>query len=562
MGLWELILRNAAAAALLLLLALGLFRLLGERAQVRAIAGVVAVVLLVLVYNYVIPGNYGILDELHLEKDYLLEDPRLATFLLDFAVIVASVAAAGAILRKRATAIVPTIGVLTAIFTVQLTVSALKSDWSTFSAETTAEAEGLPAESEAIHRFSKNGVNILLVVADMFNGNYIDRLIQEYPEYREKLDGFTWYSNTLAISSTTVTSMPSILAGYKYAPEAMNEIPGKGYDKYEGAVRDFVDVMIAQGFDSSIMDLSYMDLPALSQKYQGKLRTSSSNSYIGYWKKTTGYAAKEGVGSGKNRLLVMVTLFQSAPVMLKSAIYDNGSWLIFRKSYQLRKMAEKTAKLYAHLDLLSELSSTADQGNTFKLLHTQFTHEPFGVTRQGSIIQNEFPDPKTGTKSFVDGNGAFNSAKKMIDFMLDWTDWMKRNGIYDNTFIVVMSDHGNNALDSGLTLPPGLDNPLSRWEISKASALLMVKRLGASGSLKIDDRFLSNADAAPMLRCAAGDTTSLGRDPTVGPIEAGKAHTYSRYYGNWSDFMGSDQATLSTYVVKDDMHVSENWSKK
>ncbi len=561
MGLGELLLRNTPAAALLFTLGLVLFRLLGDHRQARAIEGVVAVILIILVYNYVIPGDYGILDELHLEKDYLLESPQLPALLLDVVVIAASFAAAGAILRKREAAIVPGILALTAAFAVQTAVTAFRTEWSTVGTEQSQEDVNLPAESGDVHRFSTGKDNILLVVADMFNGNYIGKLVQEYPEYRERLDGFTWYPNTLSISSTTVTSIPSMLAGYKYSPEAMNLMPGKGRGKYDGAVRELCDSMLARGFDISIVDLTYIDLTALGREHPGRLRTSSSGGYFGYWKKRTGYAAREDAGSEKNRLLVMVTLFQSAPVMLKTAVYDAGSWLIYRKSYQIRKMARKTARLYAYLDLLPELSSAADTAGTFKLIHTQFTHEPFGMTRRGTIIRDEFPDPESGTRSFVDGRGAYNNAKKMIDFLLAWTDWMKKSGVYDNTFIVVVSDHGNNAQDSGLSLPPGLDNPLSRWEISKANSLLLIKRLGASGPLRVDDRFLSNADTARILRGAAGGGT-LGSDPTVGAPETGKTLTYSRYYGKWGDFMDSDKADLSTYAVKDDMRVSRNWSKK
>ncbi len=562
MGLGELLLRNTSAAALLFLLGFALFRLLGNRGQARAIEGVVAVILIILVYNYVIPGDYGTLDELHLEKDYLLESPRLPAFLLDLVVIAASCAAAGAILRKRVAAIVPGLLVIAAAFAVQMTVTALGTEWSAVGPEPSQEDANLPAESGDVHRFSKGKVNILLVVADMFNGNYIGKLLRENPEYRERLDGFAWYPNTLSISSTTVTSIPSMLAGRKYFPEAMNLMPGKGRGKYDGAVREFIDTMLAGGFDMSIVDLAYIDLSAQSREHPGRLRTSAAGGYFGYWKKRTGYAAHEDSGSEKNRLLVMVTLFQSVPVMLKGAIYDAGSWLIFRKSYQIHKMARKAARASSYLDLLPELSSAADTAGTFKLIHTQFTHEPFGISRRGAIIQDEFPDPESGTRSFVDGRGAYNTAKKFIDYLLAWTDWMKKSGVYDNTFIVVTSDHGNNAQDSDLSLPPGLDNPLSRWEISKANCLLLIKRLGASGPLRVDDRFLSNADTARIIRGAAGVDGALGSDPTVGPPETGKTLTYSRYYGNWDDFMKSDTVVLSTYAVKDDMRVRGNWSKK
>jgi hypothetical protein len=562
MGLGELLLRNSLAAVLLFVVGFAVFRLAGVHGQTRVLCVVVAVILVVLVFNYIIPGDYGTLDELHLEKDYLLESPRIPAMLLDLVVIAASSVAAWAIVSKREAIVVPCLVAFTAAFTVQIAVASFRTEWKAEDAAPSDQEANLPAESRDVHRFSTSKANMLFVVADMFNGNYIGKLVQEYPEYGDALDGFVWYPNTLSISSTTVTSMPSMLAGPAYFPQAMNRMPGKGRGKYERAVCEFFEAMLAAGLDVSIVDLTYTDPTALCRRHGGKLWKSSSSAYVGYWKKHTGYDAGGEADTGKNRLLVMVAVFQSAPVMVKTAIYDEGSWLIFRKSYQIRKMARNAVKTYAYLDLLPELSSTADATGTFKLIHTQFTHEPFGVNRQGSIIRDEFPDPESGTRSFVDGRGAYNAAKKMVDFLLDWTNWMKSSGVYDNTFIVVASDHGNNAQDSGLSLPPDLDNPLNRWEISKAYPLLLIKRFEASGHLRVDERFLSNADTAQIIHAAIGVTDTLGSDPTVGMPETGRTLTYSRYYGKWNDFMENDRVRLSTYSVKDDIRASGNWSKE
>ncbi len=561
MRLVELLLRNGSAALLLPLAASAVYGRLGRRAQVRTLEAVVALVFVALAYNYLVPGDFGILDELHLEKEYLLDNTTLAQFLLDVAVIAIACAAARALVRLRPAALVPTLIVLTAALVVQVVVKGVKTDRSAFDFSKAAESADLPAEAARVHSFSKDGTNVVVIVADMFNGNYMDRLLAEAPQTRSRLDGFVWYRNTLSISSSTVTSIPSILAGWQYAPEAMNAMAGTGKQKYEGAVRHLLDAMIANGREVSVVDLTYLGMDRINREaYGGRLAVSTSSSYVGYWNRVKGRASSRDEGSAKNRLLAMVAVFQSAPYMLKSAIYDGGSWLIFRKSYQFAKMARNAVKTYAYLDLLPELSTAGSSASTFKLIHTQFTHEPFGVTRAGDIIDNEFPDPQT--RSFVDGKSAYYSARKMIDFLAAWTTWMKDHGVYDNTMIVVLSDHGNNAMDSGLKLPPGLDNLLGRWEISRANSLLLVKRFAAAGPLEVDGRFLSNADAAAVLLNAAAGSRAAGEDLTLGQARAGRVLTYSRYYGNWSDFMAEETSKLSVYEVKDDMYVPQNWRKR
>lgn len=559
MRLGELLLRNASAALLLVLAGWALFSRLRRPAQIGALEVVVSSLLIALAYNYLFPGDYGILDELRLEKDHLLASASLPRFLLDVVVIAIACAAARGLVRRRPAVLAPALIVLTAALAVQATVKGVRTDRSAFVLESAGESAELPPEAARVHSFSRHGTNVIVLVADMFNGNYMERLLAEAPEVRSRLDGFVWYRNTLSISSATVTSMPSMLAGWRHAPEALNERPETGRQKYERALRELLDPTIAGGRDVSIVDFMYLDVPRVNaEAYQGRLAVSRSSSYVGYWSRRRGISAAEE-GSAKNRLLAMVAAFQSAPYMLKAAIYDSGSWLIFRRSYQFRKMAGNAAKTYAYLDLLPEMSSAASPASTFKLIHTQFTHEPFGVTRAGTIIDNEFPDPVT--RSFVDGASAYYSAKKMVDFLLAWTAWMKSEGVYDNTMIVMVSDHGNNAMDSGLKLPPGLDNLLTRWEVSKSNALLLVKRFAATGPLRIDNRFLSNADTAAIVAGAIGSAAS-GEDLTLREPQPGRVLTYSRYYGNWTSFMAEKQNRLSVYEVKDDMYVPQNWRKR
>ena len=561
MRLAELLLRNAAVALPLLLAGSALFSRLRRSDQAAVLEVVVSLVFAALAYNYLVPGDFGILDDLHLEKAHLLDNATLPQFLLDVVVIVIACAAARALVRRRPAAVMPTMLVLAAALAVQVVARGAATDRSAFVFESAEDSAELPAEAPRVHSFSRDGTNVVVLVADMFNGNYMDRLLAEAPEARSRLEGFVWYRNTLSISSTTVTSMPSILAGWQYSPEAMNAAAGTGRTKYVRAVRQFLDAVIAAGRDVSVVDLTYLDLRSVSPDlYKGKLTTSASSSYVGYWSKRRGRASSGEEGSDKNRLLPMVAIFQSAPFMLKAAIYDSGSWLMFRKSYQFGKMARNAARTYAYLDLLPEMSSAASPASTLKLIHTQFTHEPFGVTRAGSIIDNEFPDPVT--RSFVDGTSAYYSARKMIDFLAAWTDWMKAQGVYDNTMIVVLSDHGNNAMDNGLELPPGLDNLLTRWEISKANSLLLVKRFAAEGPLQVDNRFLSNADIAALVLKAAADSEAAGPDLTQQDPQPGRTLTYSRYYGNWSDFMAQEQTKLSVYEVKDDMYAPQSWSKR
>jgi arylsulfatase A-like enzyme len=68
----------------------------------------------------------------------------------------------------------------------------------------------------------------------------------------------------------------------------------------------------------------------------------------------------------------------------------------------------------------------------------------------------------------------------------DWFDFLKYHNVYDNTRIILVSDHGSlENYVNNIGLPFNLDN---------FNPLLMVKDFNVSGKLKTDNTFMTNAD--------------------------------------------------------------------
>jgi len=76
--------------------------------------------------------------------------------------------------------------------------------------------------SEFSIRFSRTEKNVLYIIPDMFQGWAINRMINENPQLKEQLSGFTWYPNTLAVSRVTNTSIAPMLGGHSYAPDSLD----------------------------------------------------------------------------------------------------------------------------------------------------------------------------------------------------------------------------------------------------------------------------------------------------------------------------------------------------
>ncbi len=83
--------------------------------------------------------------------------------------------------------------------------------------------------------------------------------------------------------------------------------------------------------------------------------------------------------------------------------------------------------------------------------------------------------------------------------MGNWIKWMKNNNVYDNTMIIIVSDHGNTLNDNDIKLPEQLDDVKNLRNISSVQSLLLVKRFGSSGGVKIGHARVSPTDAPVIL---------------------------------------------------------------
>jgi arylsulfatase A-like enzyme len=71
-----------------------------------------------------------------------------------------------------------------------------------------------------------------------------------------------------------------------------------------------------------------------------------------------------------------------------------------------------------------------------------------------------------------------------------WIDFLKENDKYDNTRIIIVSDHGvdlNSKFQDNIVL-------LNNKRVQAYAALLLVKDFNSHGFLSIDDMFMTNAD--------------------------------------------------------------------
>lgn len=127
--------------------------------------------------------------------------------------------------------------------------------------------------------------------------------------------------------------------------------------------------------------------------------------------------------------------------------------------------------------------------NCFVIMDNEAKHD--------SVIL-QLPDFKPAT---VVDNSAFDTKKKWFNIpefyattavyikLGEWFKFLKENGIWDNTRIIITADHGSSTRDSAI-----FPESVTPYPYEKLNPVLMVKDFASSGRLKSDYTFMTNAD--------------------------------------------------------------------
>lgn len=549
-SLGHLLLSNIPVAIALLLVAFLVWKLVQNRQSLVLVS--VAAVLILILYQYILPNNFGELDRTVLGKADQLKQIPVFFYCLDVFILCASGIAAGVLVRKypaQCRTCVIVVLVCLCGFTGVKSIKYALSEKTVAAA--TGDAAQLPADNDLINGYSKSGKNVVLIVADMFSGGYMERILAECPEYRDKLSGFTWHRNMLAAATETATSMPSIFAGEEYLPLAMNRIPGSGDEKVNKAASTLFQQAEKQGYKVSVVNgsASYLMGATLDVTASSELEP-----YQQYWEKVRNIKSDSERKVNQGHLLAMLTIFQGAPYFLKPVIYNDGGWLIFSKVALFWYVRSHVFSEYSFLDLLPEISNSQSRQDTFKYFHSCFTHIPYGIGEDGNLVDFNSQYPDEVHKSFIFGESAYFSAKKFISLMVAYTDWLKAAGLYDNTTIIIVSDHGNDYSDNNPLAPEDIEAALPRDTFNRLNSLFLVKPAGAVGAVRVDDTFASNGDINAALQKALGlKTAYTGSNVHVG------VSPRADFVSSRSNFRTDGVAKYTIYRVKDSITDSKNW---
>ncbi len=291
--------------------------------------------------------------------------------------------------------------------------------------------------------------NTVVFVLDSFDDKYLDKIKKDFPDYKERLSGFTEYDNALATGSGTSVALPSLLTGDVFTKET----------KYDNYIEDIWD----NGTVYSLLKKNDVDTRIFAQTaYFGTEAKDDIENIVDYMDGASAYATMAGT-------IYKYTAYTYAPHYLKKYFWldlDTISTYKSKNAYSLND-----AQFYSDYVRNEGFNYTDKYENAVRIYNLDGARPPYKLTK--STIKS------INTTSLSDQiYGCFNCIFAMIEDL-------KENGVYDDATIIITANIGN----KGLTQHP----------------VLLVKEKGSTEEYTISNAPVSQFDFAPTLASSVTD---------------------------------------------------------
>lgn len=376
----------------------------------------------------------------------------------------------------------------------------------TYTLSKSSENRSEVSKLTSVFHLSKNQPNVVVFMLDRAAGKYIETAFNEDKALKDIYSGFIHYNNVISFNSHTLQGSPGLFGGYEYTPFEINQKKEKTLrEKQNEALLLIPRILTEQaGFTAVFSDPSwanysdYMDLSIFApyEKIKGEQLAGQLSTL--WYSEHNGGDSLDNSESILKRNLLFFGFFRAAPVFVRELIYKKGSYWNPNEDVN---SAKTIMDWYPALDYLPNLTdfSETDHG-TYNAIVNEFTHESFFLQAPDYTPVSNVSD--FGTSEFAEDAG-YHTVISSLKRIGKWIAFLKENNIYDNTRIILVSDHGSTGEDKYMDNSPKLDSLVTGGKYTGRGVyhpLLMVKDFYATGEEQIDsETFMTNADVASIV---------------------------------------------------------------
>ena len=346
-----------------------------------------------------------------------------------------------------------------------------------------------------IFNMSKTGENVFVFVLDRAINSYWLDAFERFPDYKKDFDGFVFYPNTTSLSFSTITTA-SLYGGYDYSPY---EISANGSynlkEKHNEALLTIPLSLEKYDYKSAMLEPTYANLSDTLDKKIFKDYTNISvydNSSIlnyslnNYLNLDSDFNIEELTKLEQKNKIIRFSIFRMLPINFRYDFYRDKGWFLSSSSFP---RINSSIRYYSMLLSTPFFVSIKQNGNYYNSLYNIITHEPafFSSDFLPHLELNEVADNDMIIYKDDISVRHFYANVASINCITNFITYLKENNIYDNTKIIIVSDHG-----AGLNTTIFKDKNISF--INACNSLLMYKDFNSKGEIKIETNFMTIAD--------------------------------------------------------------------
>ena len=431
---------------------------------------------------------------------------------------------------------------------------------------------------------SRTGKNVVVIMLDRSLNELFPYIINEKPELKEKLDGFTYFANTASFGQATNFGVPAFYGGYEYSPVEMNRRDQESLASKQNEVLKVMPVLFDEnGFDVTVFDpvyAGYQWIPDLTiyDDYPGIKSFSTAGIF-------TDEEQKRYEIETNKRNFFCYSLLRTVPLCLQKTIYNKGFYnntSDVALKYAQQAMSPSQARgvdpgftePYNELCRLPDMTKISEtEDDHFFIMANDTTHNPILLQEPDYVpvmnVDNSEYDSNNQDRFTVDGKSItinnieqyalYETNMAAILKLSEWFDYLRENGMYDNTRIIIGADHG---WLSGMKPDMFYNHDGETIDLEMFYPLLIYKDFDSHG-FTASEEFMTNADV-PVLAMKG-----IIEDPvnpfTGKKIDSSEKTAHDQYVimsGDWSTDVNNGNTFLpGTWLsVHDDVRNTDNWS--
>lgn len=520
-----------------------------------------------LINSFFFPGNYGPMEP-NLDFMQALDfSVPITQLLLNFFLLIVVVAAVCFFIAKNNRLFFYFFGILLSglIFISASNIIKINSAYKNMEPPNSAK------ELDPIFHLSKTGKNVLVFMQDKLAAQIIDESFEESPGLAAEFEGFVYYPNAVSFAPMTMLGTPGIFGGYSYTPYESNLRTEKTIQqKHNEAILSMPVTFTRRGWSACVSDMPYENfyeepVTDMYKDYPEVQREWTNTVYTQHWFENHGMTKSTFYSDGIKHNFIMVGIFKAMPPILRHPVYYDIWWDVNRSKDQFDRFIDS----YSVLEYLPMLFDGSNQKSSFIMIDNMATHDT-AMLQYPEYKPVKNPKPVSGDNE-LSGNPQFQVQVASLRRYGDFFEYLRENNLYDNTRIIIVSDHG--AGIAAKRFPDNNDSNGNAIGISKErlTSALLVKDFDSriknpdGVHLFTDMTFMTNADTPAL---ATKDIFENEKNPFTGlqykvddkdkfmklafpEAESTRNRAHTRY----------DIENDQWVSVTDDIYDSNNWKK-